>query len=251
MKYIKQATQIIIFISLLSLITFPIVNAQVNLKLGGGLGIVSTASDLNGSTMDYYNGSKYGLNSGLNLHGKAKIGFVGFNLTGEIDYSMLDNTGNSEPGQGLVEISQTIVSIKVGPEFRISLPLLPLTPYVGANVAMNSFSGEVMFQGVSKVPSATYEVKGATRIGMGFTIGAEVGIGPLLSLDFTTAYNFMNLSGREWNDVNPGTDQRLDSYLSLNDGKDPQYNAGDDKHFVANDRSIHSVLFTVSVLFGL
>jgi len=150
-----------------------------------------------------------------------------------------------------VDISQKILSLKVGPEFHLSFPALPVTPYIGANLALNSFSGETTFQGVSKVPSATYSVKGATRFGVGFSAGTEVSIGPLLSLDFNISYNLMNVSGKEWNDVNPGINQRIDSYLSLNDERDPQYSAGDDKHFISKARSIHLVLFTASILFGL
>jgi len=226
-------------------------SAQVNLKLGGGLGVMSPAADFGGSTMQYYDGSRYGLSGGLNIHGKAKIGFAGFNLAGEIDYASLSNTGNSEPGQGRVDISQKIISLKVGPEFRFSLPVLPVTPYIGLNLALNSFSGETTFQGVSKVPSATYSVKSTTRFGVGFSAGTEVSVGPFLSLDFNLSYNLMNVSGKEWNDVNPGINQRIDSYLALNDEPDPQYSVDEDKHFLLNARTIHSILFTVSILFGL
>lgn len=225
--------------------------AQVSIKFGGGIGIMSPASDFSGSTLEYYNGSNYGLSSGLNLHGKAKFGFAALNLTTELDYSSLNNTGNSEPGQGKVNISQKIISLKVGPEFRFSMPALPLTSHIGANLALNSFSGETTFQGVSKVPSATYNVNAVTRLGIGFSAGAEVSVTPLLSLDFNISYNLMNISGKEWEDVKPATDQRIDSYLSLNDGRDPGYTAGDDEHFIASERSIHALLFTVSILFGL
>ncbi len=240
-------------VALVALIALTITpsRSQVNIKLGGGIGLTIPSSDFSGSTLDYYNGSRYGLSSGLNIHGKAKIGLSGFNLAGEIDYSSLSNTGNSEPGQGKVDISQKILSLKVGPEFHLSLPALPVTPYIGANLALNSFSGETTFQGVSKVPSATYSVKDATRFGIGFLVGTEASVGPLLSLDFNISYNLMNVTGKEWNDVNPGINQRIDSYLSLNDDHDPQYTAGDDKHFISNARSIHSILFTVSILFGL
>lgn len=243
----KFSVTLFTFITLIAAQT----NAQVNIKLGGGLGMISPASDLSGSTIEYYNGTNYGLSSGLNINGKAKFGFAAFNLTGEIDYSSLSNTGNSEPGQGSVEISQKIISLKVGPEFRLGLPMIPVTPYLGFNLAMNSFSGETTFQGVSKVSSATYSMKSATRFGVGFYMGTEVSIGPFLSLDFNLSYNLMNIAGKEWNDANPGINQRIDSYLSLNDAADPFYEWDDDKHVVSKARNIHSVLFTVSLLFGL
>ncbi|MBU2444673.1 MAG: outer membrane beta-barrel protein [Bacteroidetes bacterium] len=251
MKLLIRSFQFSAVIIALTALTITQTKAQENIKLGGGFGVMSPASDFSGSTIEYYNGSNYGLSSGLNIHGKAKIGLSGFNLTGEIDYSSLSNTGNSEPGQGAVDITQKILSLKVGPEFRLSLPASPVIPYIGANLALNSFSGETTFQGVSKVPSATYSVNSATRFGVGFSAGAEVSVGPLLSLDFNISYNLMNVFGKEWNDVNPGINQRIDSYLSLNDERDPRYSAGDDKNFISNARSIHSVLFTASVLFGL
>ncbi len=240
----------VVLVALIALTITP-ASSQVNLKLGGGVGVMNPASDFSGSTLEYYGGSRYGLSSGLTIQGKAKIGLSGLNLTGEIDYSSLSNTGNSEPGQGKVDISQKILSLKVGPELRLSLPALPVTPYIGANLAINKFSGETAFQGVAQVPSATYSVTDATRFGVGFSVGTEVSVGPFLSLDFTIQYNLMNVFGKVWDDVNPGTNQRIDSYLSLNDAPDPQYAAGDNKHFIANDRSIHSILFTASILFGL
>ncbi len=221
------------------------------LKVGGGLGIASPASDLSGSTLEFYEGSRYGVASTLNFQGKAKVGLPGFGLTGEVDYASFGNTGNSEPGQGSVDVSMKVISLKIGSEFHFAVPGLPMTPYLGANVAMNRISGETKFAGVSRVASATYSVEAATRFGVGFSAGAEVGIGPLLQLDFNISYNMLNLFGREWKDVNPTVDQRIDSYLALNDSSDPAYAAGDDKHVISSDRDLHSVQFTVSVLFGL
>jgi len=226
-------------------------SAQINFKLGGGIGLCVPASDYAGSTIDYYSGSNYGLHSGINIHGKAKIGLSGFNITGEIDYAALSNSGNSEPGQGQVDVKQKVVSFKVGPEFRFNLPVVPITPYIRLNLALNSFSGETTFQGVAKVPSGTYTVASTTRLGIGFDTGVEVTLNPALVLDFDLSYNLMNISGAEWKDANPAVNQRLDSYLSLNDAADPLYATGDDKHFNPSMRSIHSILFTVSILFGL
>ena len=241
---------VLALVALVALTLAP-ASAQVNFKLGGGPGVMVPASDFGGSTLEYYNGSRYGLGSGLTINGKAKIGVSALNLVGEIDYASISNSGNSEPGQGSVDISQKVLSLKVGPEFRLALPLMPVVPYVGANIAMNTFSGKTTFQGVAKVPSATYSVQDATRIGLGFAAGMEVAIGPLMSLDFNLSYNIMNLSGKEWNDANPAVNQRIDSYLSLNDNVDPQYAAGDEKHFIPTTRSINSIVVNVSRLFGI
>ena len=223
--------------------------AQVNLKFGVGIGTIIPTSDFSGSTSEFYNGSRYGLSNGPNIDVKAKVGLSDWNLTGELDYSSLSNTGNSEPGQGDVDISETIISLKVGPEFHLNMPVLPITFYIGANFALNRFSGKTTFQGVSSVPNATYSVEGATRFGIGFSAGMEVSIGSSTALDINVSYNLMNLSAKKWEDVDSGSNQRIDSYLALNDDRDPQYAAGDDKHFISNERNIHSILFTVGIVF--
>jgi hypothetical protein len=240
---------VVLVVVLASMVTRS--SSQVTMKLGGGVGVTIPASDFGGSSLEYYNGSRYGLSSGLNLHAKAKVGLSGWDVAGEVHYSSLRNTGYSEPGQGTMDISQEVLSVKVGPEFRISLPALPVTSYVGANFAMNRFNGETNFQGVAKVQDGTYSVKGATRFGAGISAGTEVSLAPFMSFDFNVSYNLMNLFGKGWEDVNSGVDQRVDSYLSLNDDQDPMTAAGDDKHFISAQRDIHTIQFTVSVLFGL
>ncbi len=225
--------------------------SQVSVQFGGGIGVTIPTSDYSGSTLDYYNGSRYGLRSGVNVHGKAKFGVAGLNLAGEVDYSSLSNNGNSEQGQGTVNVSQKILSLKAGPEFRLGIPETPVTSYVGLNLSVNRFSGETTFQGVSSVPSGTFSLKPAVRFGAGISAGSELSIGPFMLLDFSLSYNLMNVSGPAWNDVSPDKDQRLDSYLSLNDNRDPQFSSADDKHFVSHERNIRTIQFTVSVLFGL
>src|SRR3970040_519742 len=87
--------------------------AQITLQVGGGAGVTIPSSDYSGTTIEFYNGENYGLAAGLNLHAKAKAGFGGFILFAEIDYSSLSNDGESEPGQGTVEITQNIVAVRV------------------------------------------------------------------------------------------------------------------------------------------
>jgi len=242
----------IILIAYFVLLAFPLsLKGQITLQVGGGLGIVRPGGDYGGSTIEYYRGTKYGFSDGVNLHGKLRLGLIGFTLVAEVDYSILSNDGYSEPGQGSVEISQKVVSLKAGPEFQLKLPAFPITPYAGANVAVNTFNGETTFQGVSKVPSATYSVQSASRVGFGIGAGLIVRLNPSLSLDVGLQYNLMNPMGRTWVDVNPLQDQRLDSYLALNDEKDPAFLPGNDKHFISSARSIRCTLVTVTLLFGL
>jgi len=126
-----------------------------------------------------------------------------------------------------------------------------VTPYIAGNIAINRFSGETTFQGVAKVPSAVFSVESASRFGIGFTGGVLIKIGPLTSLDIAFAYNLMNLGGKTWTDVNPYQDKRIDSYLALNDAKDPFSPPGNDDHFVSSNRTISSLLLTASLMFGL
>jgi hypothetical protein len=47
----------------LTALTITPSRSQVNMKLGGGIGVTSPASDFSGSTLEYYNGSNYGLSN--------------------------------------------------------------------------------------------------------------------------------------------------------------------------------------------
>jgi opacity protein-like surface antigen len=247
----KRITNLAISIIGAVAIAATAVQAQVSLQVGGGIGLLSPTSDLRGTTLEYYAGQNYGLSSGFAMAGKVRLGLLGLNLVGEINYASLSNDGNSEPGQGRVELSEKILTFRAGPEFQLNLPMIPLTPYVGASVALHRFSGEMTFQGVAKVPSATFNVETASRFGVGVNGGVMIKLGPSLSLDLGVGYNLMNIAGKTWTDVNPAQEQRLDSYLALNDDKDPLYRAGDDKHFINNDRSISSIQAMAFIMFGL
>ncbi|MBI3004805.1 MAG: hypothetical protein HYY49_05250 [Ignavibacteriales bacterium] len=73
---------------------------------------------------------------------------------------------------------------------------------------------------------------------------------PLMSLDVNLSYNLTNLAGKAWEDTDPTKDQRIDSYTSLNDEKDPlPLNANE--HFIGNPRSINAIQLNDSILFGL
>jgi opacity protein-like surface antigen len=250
MKTRIAVTFIVALVIALTAFTIPTA-AQVTLQAGGGIGLVFPQADYGGSTIDYYNGTKYGLGSGFNVHAKGRIVVVGFRLAGKISYSSLSNDGNSEPGQGKVEVSHSHLSVKVGPEFHLAVPLMPFTPYLGANVALNRIGGETTFQGVSRVSSATYSMESATRLGLGLTGGLLVSFRPLTSLDINVGYNLVNLSGKEWKDMNPTQDQRIDTYLALNDEKDPAYAPSSDRHVVSSARNIHTLEIKATILFGL
>jgi len=218
---------------------------QISIQVGGGVGYAMPTSDFSGSTVDYYAGKNYGLAGGLNLHGKFRFGILGLRLNGEASYSLFSNDGDAEPGQGTLETKKRVLALKVGPEFQLSVPALPITPYLGFNVALNTFSGQTTFRGVSKVSSGTFDLTGASRIGVGATVGTLLSLAGT-NLDIALHYNLHNLTGKTWE----GADSRLDTYTGLNDDKDPAFAPLNDKHVVENARSIHSIVVTVSVMFG-
>ncbi len=220
-------------------------NGQISLQVGGGLGYAMPSSDFSGSTVEYFAGKNYGLSSGLNIHGKLRFGILGLRLAGEASYSFFSNDGEAQPGQGTLETKKRILALKVGPEFHLSLPAVPITPYLGLNVAFNSFSGSTTFQGVSGVSSGTFDLTGASRIGIGGTVGTLVNLAGT-NLDIALHYNLHNLTGKGWE----GADNLIDTFTGLNDDKDPAYAPGDNKHVVQNSRSIHSIVLSVSVMFG-
>lgn len=235
-----KSTSVAIALLLIFAVAVP-ATAQVSFQIGGGAGYVMPAGDYKGTMEEYYAGTNYGLAGGIGLHAKARVGLLGFNLTGEVAYAFLGNDGSPEGGNTSAEVDHKILSIKVGPEFRLGLPAVPVTPYVGVNVAFNSFSGSTKFQGTSSVPSSTVEMASASRIGVGATIGVMLSM-----IDIAVHYNLHNLTGKAWQ----GGSNRVDTYSALNDDKDPLYAPADNNHVVKDPRSIQSVVITVSVMFG-
>lgn len=237
-----------ISIAILTLFLFQnISNSQVKFSLGPSAGITIPSGDYGGTTLNYYSGTSFGLSSGFNVGAilKANLPVISFRLG--INYSSLKNTGNSEPGQGSVDVKQSFFMISAGPEYAINIPASPIKPYLGLDLLMTSFSGQTTFQGVSRVPSGTYDMSSASRIGLGFGAGVGFAIGKKMSLDVGFRYNFHNLFGKSFT----GTDDRLSSYTSLNDDKDPVNPSDLDKHPIGSSRSITTIQFNLGFLFGL
>jgi opacity protein-like surface antigen len=239
----------IISTSLLFLVLTFSASPQITLQVGGGLGLTSPSEKYAGSTIDFYNGTHYGLGSGFNMHAKARVGLLGLNVFGMIDYSSLSGDGEGEPGRGEVEISHKIFSLKAGPEFNLSIPFFPLGFYFDAFLSMNTISGTVSFQGLTSVPTGEYDIETATRFGAGLGGGVLVDILPFVTLDFGIHYNAYNVFGKHYStDINsPG---RLEVYTSLNDDKDPFFDANED-HIIGESRSMTAWQYTLTVMVGI
>ena len=247
MKKIMQ----LFFATFILILFFSIqTNAQISIQVGGGLGYSLPTGDYNGTSNDFYNGTKYGMKSGFNLHAKARLTLLFISAFGEIGYTAFSGNEEAQPGQGNIDVSNKLISIKIGPEFPINIPMSPIIPYIQGFVSYNTISGNVEFKGVPDVPSGKYDIASASRIGLGAGIGAIFSVGTF-KLDANIQYHLINLAGNEYKLENITSHARLDNYTSLNDSKDPLYNNNTVGHFINNDRSINALEFKLSVLFGI
>jgi hypothetical protein len=239
----------LIVILMFIMFSFP-TQAQITFQAGAGVGYSVPVGDYAGSTTDFYAGTKYGMGSGLNLHAKARVGFIFINAFGEIGYTSFSNDGGIDPTDAskTVKYSNKVISLKLGPEYKFSIPLSPVTPYLDGFVSINSVSGTVEFKGSPNgLPSSQQDISSATRVGLGAGGGVLFSLGGL-NLDLSVQYSLMNLAGKEFSGTK---DNRLDSYIYVNDDADPLYKLGDTKHIISNSRGISAFEFKLTAMFGL
>ena len=244
MKLVKYFIVILLFCGL------TYVNAQVKFSAGPEIGITLPQGDYSGTTTDYYSGLRYGLNTGINFGAIFKAKLPVLSIRAAVNYSILSNSGLADASNAgsYVEVKHNVFMISVGPEFYFSIPASPIKPYGGIDLLITSISGESTFQGLSRVPSGTYSMSSAGRTGIGLGIGAEVGIGRNMALDVSLRYNLINLFSKSYEggyDAN-----RIDSYLHLNDAKDPRYPDEINKHPIGSDRTISTLQLNLGILFG-
>jgi len=223
--------------------------SQVKLSAGPSIGLTAPSSDYSGTTIDYYNGVNYGLSSGVNFGAILKIKLAVIRIRAGLNYASLKNSGNSEPDKpnSFVETKQSMFTVFAGPEFSFSIPASPIVPYAGIDLLLTSFSGETSFQGVSRVPSGTYSMSGSTRFGLGLGAGIEFHFANKYAVDLGIRYNLNNLFGKKFEEL--PSDERIDSYVNLNDEQDPNYSVNPDKHPIRSSRSISVIQINVAFLF--
>jgi opacity protein-like surface antigen len=242
-----------ISILLILVLCFAVNNSfsQISIKLGPLVGLTSPTVDYSGDAKDFYAGTKYGMRSGLNygVMGKVQLGPLNGRLS--ISYASLDNNGNANPNQpnSTLEIKNNLFMFTIGTEFGFGIPFSPVKPYAGLDILFSSISGTYNFLGTSEVPSGEKSIKSASRTGLGFAIGAEVGFGKSFTLDLSLRYNLINLFGKSYDGLTNSND-RNDAYTNLNDAADPNYSATNSKHPIGNDRSIATIQFNAGLLFG-
>jgi hypothetical protein len=244
--------------SALILFISSVMYSQIKLQVGAGGGYLAPTGDYAGSTVDFYNGTKYGMSSGYNFNGKVRVGLLGFDLFGMIEYSSISGDGQSDPDNknSQIESTQNVFSIKAGPEFNIEFPLSPVGIYFDGFLSVNTFRGTVSFQGVSGVASGDYDLGTTTRVGAGGGGGVLLDFIPVVTLDLGVHYNWYNLFGKQYlyptnsipeNYVVP----RINAYTSLNDDADPLYSESSSVHIVGESRSINAWEFTLTAMIGI
>ena len=221
--------------------------SQVKFSAGPVIGYTGPTGDYSGTTVDYYNGAKYGLSGGIHFGAVLKIKLPVLRIRTGFSFTSLNNTGNSETDKpnSFVEVKQSLFMISAGPEFAFSVPSSPIVPYAGLDLIFTSISGQTSFQGVSKVETGTYTMSSATRLGLGLGAGAEFHFGKKYAVDISVKYNLVNLMGKKFEDL--PSDKREDSYVNLNDDRDPAY--PDDKHPIGSSRSISTIQLNLGFLF--
>lgn len=244
-----KKTYLAIFFTAFLFVFLSETNAQISFQIGGGLGYSVPSGDYGGTTAEFYNGEKYGMESGINFHAKARLGLLFINAFGEIDYTTFSGEGDGPTNGGTIKNSHKVVSMKVGPEFAMNIPLSPITPYLQGFVAVNTISGTVEFTGISGVPSGEQNLNSATRIGLGAGIGAVFSLGGI-KLDANIQYHLINMGGKEYKIETVTSHTRLDQYTNLNDAEDPSAGNLQD-HFIVDSRNMSAIEFKLSVMFGL
>ena len=230
------------------LIATPKLVSQTHPQFGGGGQIMIPTADFGGSVADFYSGVRYGQSVGIGINVKTRFDLEGVPLAATMEYSILRNKGMAELGE--IELEHRIFSLKLGPEVFLTLGG-PFTGYISANIALNNLGGDVTFKRISTLPDTAFIMRSGERLGFGLTSGVLVELYPAANLDISLNYNFINPLNHVWEDSNPDKDQRLDSYISINDAKDPEFSANDQKHFIPNARSIQTLQLTITLIFKI
>lgn len=244
MKTMKYFTSII-FITILFSASSSY--SQIHISLGPAIGYTIPQSDFAGNTTDYYNGTKYGLTGGIDFGAIGRLGVGPFNFNLSLIYTPLSNNGTSDASPHTVDIKMHIFTVGVGTQYGFGVPLAPVKPYIGIDLLFSTFGGSFQFQGTPKVnSSSSNDMNSATRVGLGIAAGVNLKL-LTTSIDISLRYNMLNLFSKRYEAPNG---DRINSYLYLNDDKDPNYSATDDKHPIGSSRTIATLQLQLGVMFG-
>ncbi|HEY3251056.1 MAG TPA: opacity family porin [Ignavibacteria bacterium] len=233
----------IIFIPL---ILVNIIYSQVKFSAGPVIGFTIPVGDYSGETSDYYNGTMYGLSGKFHFGAMFRAKFSHLNGRLAIIYSPLSQSGISEPDKpnSFVEVKHNLLTIAIGPEYSF-ISSGSVRPYIGADLLITSISGQTTFHDVAKVPTGTFSLSSATRLGLGIGTGVNIAVGKKYSVDVGARFNLHNLLGKSYT----VGDERIDAYLFLNDDADPIFPNDLDKHPIGSSRSISTFQLNLAFLF--
>jgi opacity protein-like surface antigen len=157
--------------------------------IGGGL---STVQAPDAYTNDLTSGG-LGFSSGYHIGAKLKLSIPLFPLTpvGSIIYSHF--SGDQSTPLGNIETSQSIWTIGAGAEYKL-IPG-PLSPYLAADLEYNNF-GDISVD-AGNLPISISGAGSRSRFGIAVGIGAELTILPVIGLDASIKYHFLNWIGKE------------------------------------------------------
>jgi len=223
--------------------------AQIRLAIGPAFGLTSPTIDFTGETTDFYNGTKYGVRSGINYGIMSKLALGPLNARLSISYASLSNTGKGNPNEpnSTLEVKSNLFMLSVGTELGFGVPLIPVRPYIGVDLLFSTISGSFNFQNTGGVNSNEISMQSASRTGLGLAIGSEFNLGRV-SIDASIRYNLLNLFSKSYTPVTNAS--RTDAYMSLNDAADPDFTSGSNTHFISGSRTLATIQFQVGILFG-
>jgi hypothetical protein len=238
-----------LFVSLF-IFTFSTGWSQISFEGGINGGATIPTGDYGGTMEEYYSGTKYGLSTGYNIGGYASLSTPIISGRVSLNYASLSNDGSPGVGVGggTVKNKHNIFTIGIGPQYNIPIPFSPVKPFAVAELLIVSISGETSFQGVSSVPTGTYEIPTATRIGLGIAGGLNFEI-EKIGFDLSVKYSILNLAGKEFKSND--NSKRLSSYTNINDGKDPLYGTDANVHIIGNERDMSIIQINLGVHFSL
>ncbi len=174
---------------LISLFLFNLSAFPQTFGIGGGL---STVEGPDSYTSNNLTGGG-GFSNGYHIVAKLKIGIPLFPLTpvGSIIYHHFSGKLGST-----IQTSQSIWSIAAGGEYKF----IPgqLSPYIVADLEYNNF-GDLDIEAPDGLPEIIVgeSAISGSRMGGAIGIGAELTILPVIGIDASIKYHFMNWIGKE------------------------------------------------------
>ncbi len=182
----KKYTVLLIFLSLILLLTNTSYSQMIKLGISAGLAKITGPAAYTNSIAD--NGNGFGSNFNFGAQARINIPLLPITPIIFVDYYMLRGSGNI--GALAISTSQNILSAGIEGEFNI-LPLPFVTPYISVEAAVNRFGTLERNYTGSNTPQGS-----VTRYGGALGVGAVITILPFVDLDASLKFHLLNLIGK-------------------------------------------------------